>query len=133
MRWQTRYVRKLLMPVKVFNLHTQQLEDALALWDTGSATSAIDISTASRFGLPTVAKTRYGTMYSRNKYDADIYSLTMRYPDGTVSVFDVTGVFLEGFDILLGMDQISKGNLSIKTTNEGTILEMQFNDELSLF
>lgn len=105
----------------------------LALWDTGSNMSAISTRLAEQIQPPILSRATVDNPRHADERETDICQVSFMYPHGRIAKIRAAVLRLNGFDILLGMDQISKGSLLIKTTDEGTILEMQFNDELSLF
>jgi predicted aspartyl protease len=88
-----------------------------ALWDTGANGSAISVDMAQKLALiPTSVDRVY---HANGSSMANIYNIDIYLPNNIVFVsVPVIAVFLADFDILIGMDIISRGDFAI-TASQG--------------
>ncbi len=103
-----------------------------AVWDTGSMTSAIDEGLAHKLGLTKVDETAIATMTGVAK--ANQYFIDVRIARGMVlRSMRVNGVDLsgrpDGMRVLLGMDVISLGRLTVDTRRGVTTMEFSMPEE----
>ena len=93
-----------------------QIVRCKALWDTGAVTSVIDRSFAAKLGLSPFGTGRAYT--AQGFYESSMYLVDVLLPnDIIVKGLRVGDGEFQGFDMLIGMDVISLGDLHL--TNGG--------------
>jgi predicted aspartyl protease len=83
-----------------------------ALWDTGASCSSIAKEVAEKLGLTPVSR---ATVYHANGQSiVNLYDISMALPNKTLFKYiTVAEGMYTGFDMLIGMDIITKGDFSI--------------------
>lgn len=133
-------VSQLITPIKIttaFDLNTtspdqiKQYEttayDTKALWDTGATNSVVTEATAAAMGLVPIGSAvvnHAGGSSTKNRYLINVY-----LPNNVAIVGVMASDMPEGsggFGILIGMDIISQGDLSISNQNNTTWLSFRF-------
>jgi hypothetical protein len=100
------------------------IERVRALWDTGATHSMISSSLASRLCL--VRKGIADTLHAQGSTESSIYKLNIILPNGVEFYYwDVVEGQLSGFEVLLGMDIISKGDFAITSNGYRTKFSFQ--------
>ena len=102
-------------PIEVLNPgeNVTHIKHCTAIWDTGATSSMISQNIARKLRLHPDGKTRISGVHGVE--DAAVYHVTLRFnngfiiPDVRVSEASDNG----GFDVLVGMDIISRGELHI--------------------
>ena len=102
-------------PITVANPQEEDkiIRHCTAIWDTGATSSMISQSIARKLNLQPDGKTRISGVHGIE--DAAVYHVDLRFnngftiPDVRVSEASDNG----GFDVLIGMDIISRGELRI--------------------
>jgi len=90
-----------------------------ALWDTGASCSSISKDAAEKLGL---IPDSYTTIYHANgKSIVNVYYIRLALPNKALFPFvTVAEGLYAGFDLLIGMDIITKGDFSISNLNGKT-------------
>jgi predicted aspartyl protease len=93
--------------------------DIVALWDTGATGSLITTDLAKKLSLQPISKTLINTPSGES--ESNIYSVDLYLPNGTriINVRVLEGI-PAGCDMLIGMDVIGTGDLSITNYNRKT-------------
>ena len=90
-----------------------------ALWDTGASCTVISNKVAKLLGLATFSQTTIN--HANGQSIANIHNISLTLPNKTMFPFvRVIETNLSGFDLLIGMDIINKGDLSISNMNGKT-------------
>lgn len=99
-------------------------KDYQALWDTGATGTVITKKVADELGL---TPTGFTNSYNANgQCIVNTYLINIRLPNGVgVHTLRVTEGVLTGFDVLIGMDVISRGDFSITCKNGKTVFSFQ--------
>lgn len=103
----------------------------LALWDTGASGCAIDDSKAKSLGLPVVSRVlmnHAGGQSWSDVYLADIAIPNSSEPNTYVGITNVklTGCkLLSGFDMIIGMDVINRGDFCITNKDGKTVVSFR--------
>lgn len=99
-----------------------------AIWDTGATNSAITQNVVDKCGLKPIGRTLvWHAGVDEQPEEADVYLVNLLLPNGLV-VQDVSvtrGAFAGG-DVLIGMDVINLGDLTITHTEHQTTLTFQY-------
>jgi hypothetical protein len=95
-----------------------------ALWDTGATNSVITKKVAEKLGLiPTGVSIVHGVS---GQIQVETYSVNISLPNNVMILsLRVTEGILGDFDVLIGMDVISKGDFVINNSNNQTIFSFQ--------
>lgn len=92
--------------------------NAEGVWDTGATSSVIDRKLAEKLGLKEV---NYGTSYTANGIiDTKVYYLSFCLPDGGIVPDLLVSDGNLPYDLLIGMDVITKGDFHI--SNDGNTI-----------
>ena len=105
-------------PVKDISQETE-MTAFLALWDTGASCSSISKDAAEKLGLiPDSSATIY---HANGQSVVNVYDVRLALPNKALFPFVtvVEGTY-SGFDLLIGMDIITKGDFSISNMNGKT-------------
>jgi hypothetical protein len=104
-----------------FGLATKTVE-ALAFWDTGSNASCITYDLASRLNLIQVGTRPLGSVHARS--DSPLFGLDIALQGNlTIPSILVAGIGrANGFDIILGMDVINRGDFHWTHSGEDSLL-----------
>lgn len=108
---------------RLFNVPAKS-EKVQAIWDTGATNTVISKKLVSQLGLVSTGK---ATCHAVNEsYEADTYIVDIGLPNGlTIRVVQVTAADnMVDYDLLIGMDIITNGDLSI--TNYGGVTWFSF-------
>jgi predicted aspartyl protease len=91
-----------------------------ALWDTGTSCSSISKNAAEKLGLAPVS--RVTVNHATGQSIVNVYDISMALPNRALFPFVrvAEGVFSGGFDMLIGMDIITKGDFAISNLNGKT-------------
>lgn len=91
-----------------------------AIWDTGATGTVISSRVANKLGLSPIGVTTI--QHANGTSDVNKYLINVGLPNGMGFAFiEVTeGNFNETFDVLIGMDIISKGDFSISNCKGNT-------------
>ena len=90
-----------------------------ALWDTGATCTVISNKVAISLGLESVAKTTIN--HANGQSIVNLHEISLTLPNKTLLPFiTVVETTLSGFDMLIGMDVISQGDLAISNKNGKT-------------
>jgi predicted aspartyl protease len=93
--------------------------EIMALWDTGASGSLITKDLAKKLSLPPISRCIINT--ASGEIESNVYLVDLYLPNGTI----ITGVRVSegepfGCDMLIGMDVITTGDLSITNYNRKT-------------
>lgn len=114
------------LPVKdeaVFDEDT--LEDFKALWDTGATGTVISKAVVDKLGLIPTGKTV--CHHAAGSSSVNVYDICIALPNKVaIPLLRVTEGTLFGFDVLIGMDIIGKGDFSISNYSNKTVLSFRF-------
>jgi predicted aspartyl protease len=96
-----------------------------ALWDTGSTGCCIDKALAERLGLSHYVN--IGLRGSQGEHTVSAYILDITLPDGIVIKNVVAaGISTSGsFDIIIGMNIISRGDFALSNVDDKTIMSFR--------
>lgn len=101
-----------------------QIYETKALWDTGATHSVVSRATAQSLGLKPVSMSRMS--HAGGYSDVNVYLVNLYLPNQvtiqTVTVMEMADA--DGFGVLIGMDIITLGDLSL--TNVGGITTFSF-------
>ncbi|MBP5322098.1 MAG: hypothetical protein J6334_14065 [Kiritimatiellae bacterium] len=98
-----------------------QIVGCKALWDTGAVASVIDRSFAAKLGFSPVGTGRAYT--AQGFYESSMYLVDVLLPNNIiVKGLRVGDGDFQGFDMLIGMDVISLGDLHL-TNNGNTVFK----------
>ncbi|MGN1247714.1 MAG: aspartyl protease family protein [Paludibacteraceae bacterium] len=117
--------RRLLVECKVAILGNDidQEEKVRALWDTGAMCTCISESLAERLGLK---PDDFGKVNGANNqpFDVPVYSVQLKMGHFALPFLRVVGLPMGGqeHDVIIGMDVMTKGDLSITNCDGKTIL-----------
>lgn len=106
--------------VSVFNGSSSS--EFIALWDTGASVTCISSDVVTRLGLVATGKKTIKTPSGSSTVNTYLISVTlpdnMNIPD--VEVCD-SKIGDQGFDVLIGMDIITKGDFAVSNFNGTTV------------
>jgi uncharacterized protein YchJ len=109
-------VSKYVPPDKFLNVKTV---DVKALWDTGASGSVVTQATAKKLELAPIGKAR--VVYGGNEIDENVYLVCIYLPNHVIFPAKVTECDDKTqFDLIIGMDIISRGDFSITNKNNKT-------------
>lgn len=117
--------RRLLVECKVAILGNDidQEEKVRALWDTGATCTCISEALAARLGLQ---PDDIGKVNGANNqpFDVPVYTVQLKMGHFALPFLRVVGLPMDGqeHDVIIGMDVMTKGDLSITNYNGKTIL-----------
>lgn len=107
-------------PVEILDNKGNVIKKATGLWDSGASSSCISNECAQMLGLKQIAFTTIHT--ANGTATAPVYYANFRFNDKVKFLgTNLIGAKLTGIDMLIGMDVITKGNLSISTHDGKTI------------
>lgn len=114
---------RMVSDIMIANPLSEDCRVVMALWDTGAQTSFINKSLADSLGLIQDSNisvlTAFGEGEGRHA-SADVYICVEGLPiRTTVVILDDSARIFSDTDVVLGLDFISKGNLSIFTDKDG--------------
>ena len=96
-----------------------RINEFRGLWDTGATCSLISSRTATLLGLTPVSKTTIG--HANGQSVVNMYNISIVLPNDVLLPFiEVAEGAFSNFDLLIGMDIITKGDLSISNKDEKT-------------
>ena len=114
------------LPVKddaLFDAST--LEGFKALWDTGATGTVISKAVADKLGLIPTGKTV--CHHAAGSSNVNVYDICIALLNKVaIPLLRVTEGTLNGFDVLIGMDIIGKGDFSISNFNNQTVFSFRF-------
>ena len=94
----------------------------ICIWDTGASVSCITSNIVEKYNLTSTGKSNFYTGGHRESKLTDIYSINLMFRDDFV--FNNLRVLKiekhDVFDIIIGMDIISKGDFSVSNLNGKT-------------
>lgn len=117
--------RRLLSDVTIENPHIMltdrpSSDTCKAIWDTGATSSCVSANLAIRLGLPAIGKVNVNGVGGATVRNRHIINFT--FQNGvTFHGVNVTDADLSGFDVLIGMDIIAQGDLSISNYKGQTV------------
>lgn len=83
-----------------------------ALWDTGATATVVSKSCAEKLGLKPINKAK--VYHANGESIVNVYAINLYLPNQVGFQFiKVTEAILNGIDVLIGMDIISKGDFSV--------------------
>lgn len=137
-------VRRLLVKCKVAILgkDIDAENEVNALWDTGAMCTCISVALATQLGLK---PDDYGKVNGANNqpFDVPVYSVQLKMGHFLLPYLRVVGLPMEGqeHDVIIGMDVMTKGDLSITncegktvlTFREPSILQIDYVKELNRY
>ncbi|MDD3945443.1 MAG: SEC-C metal-binding domain-containing protein [Candidatus Paceibacterota bacterium] len=95
------------------------------LWDTGATNSVISARLVQAINLKPIGKVTVS--HAQGKIDANTYLINVVLPNNVgIPFLRVSEGILDGFDMLIGMDIISRGDFSISCSEKKTIFSFQF-------
>ena len=98
------------------DLHRDEIR---GLWDTGATCSLVSGRVASLLGIMPVSKTTIG--HANGQSVVNLYNISVVLPNDVLLPFiEVAEGAFSNFDLLIGMDIISKGDLSISNKDGKT-------------
>lgn len=101
-----------------------EVKKFVGLWDTGAAITTITENVVKALGLTHKGFTR--SYHAQGSSIAKVYKVAVYLPNGSVhETIDVMEGCLPGFDVLIGMDLISKGDLVITNRDGKTVFSFQ--------
>lgn len=96
----------------------------LCLWDTGATNSAISARLVQTLNLKPSGKATVS--HAQGQTDVNTYMINLVLPNNVgVAFLPVSEGILSGFDILIGMDIISRGDFSLSCSNGKTVFSFQ--------
>lgn len=112
--------------VRIRHPEDTALFDAIALWDTGSTFSGISHELAERIGLAArdagPSETAGGKIVTVDYFATLLLAEDFCFPCVHMLEFPSAA----GFDVIIGMDIISGGNLLISNRNNRTMLRFEY-------
>lgn len=110
---------------RLFNIPMRS-EDVQAIWDTGATNTVISKKLASKLGLVPTGKTTCNAV--NQCYEADTFIVDIGLPNGLmIAAVQVTAAEnLVDYDLLIGMDIITVGDMSITNANGVTWFSFRF-------
>jgi hypothetical protein len=110
---------------RLFNIPTKS-EEVQAIWDTGATNTVISKKLTSQLGLIPTGKTTCNAVNQR--YEADTYIVDIGLPNGLmIKAVQVTAADnLVDYDLLIGMDIITLGDMAITNFNGITWFSFRF-------
>lgn len=94
------------------------------LWDTGATGTVITKRVVDELGLIPTGFTN--SFHANGSCIVNTYSINVALPNGVIiHTVRVTEGILNGFDVLIGMDVITKGDFSVTNKDEKTIFSFQ--------
>lgn len=106
--------------VSICDKNNKVIKTVVGLWDTGATTSSINVKIAEELGLVPIGKTKTST--ANGICEVFTYYLNIMLPNNLpVNGLLVTGTNLGDTDMLVGMDVISMGQLSISSDDNITV------------
>lgn len=110
--------------VSLPNSDDTQAELHRALWDTGATTTCISLSLAKKLGLMPVDTVKNVVGANNEPFSAPVYCVQIRMGRFVIPIHNVIGLPMDGTDreVIIGMDIISKGDLSITNYSGRTII-----------
>lgn len=95
-----------------------------AIWDTGATRTGITLDVVQRLNLSPVGLGRNQT--ANGIRDCGVYMVNLRLPNGVVfTMLHVIDCILHGFDVVIGMDVISRGDFAVTNSENRTLLSFQ--------
>jgi hypothetical protein len=104
----------------------QEPQTFVAIWDTGASSTCISPKIGKALGLAPISRT---TVHAAgNSYDSPVYRIDVFLPNrlGVVDIRATEAANIQGADMLLGMDVITTGDLSITNANNDTWFSFRF-------
>ena len=94
------------------------------IFDTGATNSVISVNVVDKLGLKSVGREKVyhvgGVSYE------NVYLINVILPNNMIFVsLSVTEGMFSGFDVLIGMDVISKGDFAVTTSEGKTVFSFQ--------
>lgn len=117
--------RRLLVKCRVAILgrNIENSPEVKALWDTGANCTCISTTLAKTLGLmPDDCTSVIGA--NNQPFDAPVYSVQLKMGEFSLPFLRVIGLPMDGqeHDVIIGMDVMTKGDLSISNYNGRTVL-----------
>lgn len=112
-------------PVKIQNPFTKQEVDTLAIWDTGATNCVITKNIASQLGLPVLQRAKVRGVHGENEVNVYLVKVTLNNQNITMGTLVTECEELsesQDTGMLIGMDLITKGDFSITTFNNQTVM-----------
>ena len=98
--------------------------NARSLWDTGATGTVITKNIVDQLALKPIGKVK--VFHANGEDYVNTYMVNIMLPNNTgIPLVKVTEGKLNGIDVLIGMDIISKGDFSISNTGGKTIFSFQ--------
>lgn len=113
--------RRLITDVSVCNPATDMVAKCRGLWDTGGRLSTVSQALVDRLDLYSDPEMKIRVHTSAGVHLSNVYPIKLLFEDVEVdcSVM-VCGHIIDNVDIIIGMDVITKGDLSITNVNGKT-------------
>lgn len=106
------------------NIPHPKIETFRALWDTGASRSTISPNVVRKLGLQHTGFAK--VFHAKGEADTKVYKVNIILLNGTGhTAMDVLEGDLHNFDVLIGMDIISRGDFSITHQGNRTIFSFQ--------
>ena len=113
----------------MFKLNTPPV-DVLSLWDTGATSTSISKRLVSQLQLPPISKAHISC--AGQPYESNVYMVDLHLPNG-VTVKNVKVTEFENnnrFDVLVGMDIITRGDFAITNAGGKTVCSFRMPSEI---
>jgi predicted aspartyl protease len=96
-----------------------------AIWDTGASCSVITQKVVDALGLKPIGITR--SRHAQGETDTEVFLISLRFPQsiGFPTLRVTRGILGDHLQVLIGMDVISRGDLSITNHDGATELNFQ--------
>ncbi len=103
-----------------------ETDELKALWDTGAMSTCVSQERASQMGL-TMVNTIQVTGANNEPFDAPVYIVRLRMGKFILPAIQVIGLPMTnaGHEVIIGMDVISKGDLSITNFEGKTVISFR--------
>jgi len=96
-----------------------------SLWDTAATHSAVSAKLVQAIGLKPAGQVT--VLHAQGKTDVNAYLINVVLPNNVrVPFLRVSEGVLAGFDMLIGMDIIARGDFSLSCSEQKTIFSFQF-------
>lgn len=121
-------VQRILVSCKIAILGTNidDTESVKALWDTGATCTCISVRYAEQLGLQEEDK-QIVTGANNQPFEVPVYSVQLKMGRFVIPYLRVCGLPMDGqeHDVIIGMDLMTKGDLSITNYGGKTVLSFR--------